>query len=298
MNERILIAPAGWEERFEQGVYIDITEFSPSKIVVPFSQMYANRTRLVRDKIRAKAQTLNIIYCEFEHDYCEPVSLYKSLLDVFEAEVFLHAANIRFNGTTAPRDLIWYALHFLSEKKIPTEFSYFRPVSYGKYLSRDARAPRLILKRSGIAYPDQPTCILAISGFDRERLSQLKQRYEPKKMFVVHQVGDQLENKTRNASAEHTPTSEEEHFEIDCYDTVDNSLRILCAKLDDLPEAYNVIAASLGPKPSALILFKLTQLRPEIGLVYIPAGDYSEDYSIGIDLEHRYLNNVSWVDLS
>ena len=33
---RILFAPAGWEERFEQGLYADIEEFAPNVILLPF----------------------------------------------------------------------------------------------------------------------------------------------------------------------------------------------------------------------------------------------------------------------
>ncbi|MFZ3084281.1 hypothetical protein [Rhodoferax ferrireducens] len=293
MSERILLAPAGWEPRFEEGVYIDIIDFKPSKILISFSQEYSERTLPFRNRIRAKAQSLSIEYLEFEHDYCDAVSLYKSLLKVFEDHVFT-ASKIRFNGTTAPRDLIWYALHFLSGRKIPTEFSYFRPLEYGSYLSRDARAPRFVLKRSGIAYPDQPTCVLALSGFDEERLAQLKQRYEPRKMLIGRQTGDQLGNKHRNISVDCDPADEKSYFDFDCYDTSDISVEILCEKLDELKGSYNVIAASLGPKPCAITLFKLTQLRPEIGLVYIPAGDYSENYSTGIELNNRTLVDISW----
>ena len=291
MRDRILVAPAGWEERYEEGLYIDIEDFKPSKIVIPFSKEYSIRTIIVRNKIREKAQSLNIKYLEFEHDYWDAVSLYKSLLVVFEKYIF-SAAKIRLNGTTAPRELIWFVLHFLSDKKIPTEFSYFRPLDYGSYLSRDAMAPRLVLKCSGIAYPDRPTCILALSGFDEERLAQLKQRYEPKKMLIGRQIGDQLGNKHRNVSANLDPDDNRSYFDFDCYDTSDNAVDILCKKIDELEEPYNVVAASLGPKPSAITIFKLTQKRPEVGLVYIPSRDYSEDYSIGIDLNKSTVVNI------
>jgi hypothetical protein len=294
MNERILLAPAGWEERFEKGVYIDIEEFQPAKVLVPFSNEYAARTLRFRNNIRAQAEASNKQYIEFDLDYYEPISVYKALLTIFENHV-PPTAKVRFNGTTTPRDLIWYALHLLSVNQIPTEFSYFRPLDYGKtYLSRDARAPRLVLKRSGIAYPDQPTCILAFPGFDEERLSQLEQRYEPKRILIGYQIGNQLDNKKRNVLNRREPVDGESHFEIDCYDMSNKSITMLLKKLDELSEPHNVIAASLGPKPSAVTLFRLTQLRPEIGLAYIPAGDYSEDYSNGIDLTNRTLTEVSW----
>ena len=294
MNERILLAPAGWEVRYEEGVYVDLVEFKPSKILVPFSRGYSSRTLPLRTRIQAKAKSLNIQYVEIEQDYCDAVTLYKTLSKVFDDHL-VTATHVRFNATTTPRDLIWYALHLLSVRKIHTEFSYFKPLKYSDdYLSRDAKAPRLVLKRSGIAYPDQPTCVLALSGFDDERLSQLKQRYEPKTMLIGYQSGNQLDNAKRNSSVRLEPSEGEKCFEFNCYDVTDKSLDILCTELSKLNEPHNVIAASLGPKPSALTLFKLTQVMPEVGLVYIPAGDYSEDYSIGIDLVNRTLDEIKW----
>lgn len=288
MNNKLLIAPAGWEDRYGEGVNIDIKEFTPSKIWVPYSEEYSERTLSFRKKICETAKVLGIEYIESSHVYHNSISLYKSLLAEFETQVSANST-VRFHATTTPRDMIWYALHFLSEKKITTEFSYFRPLKYGDYLSRDAKSPTLVIKRSGIAYPDFPTCVLALSGFDEERLSQLKQRYEPKTMLVGHQVGEQLGNKIRNTFGADESIDGEVHFDFDCYDTTDEAVENLCAKLDSLKEPHNVIAASLGPKPSALTLFKLTELRPDVGLVYIPAGDYSAEYSNGIDLCNRTL---------
>jgi hypothetical protein len=291
MNEKLLLAPAGWEQRFDEGVSLDIAEFSPSKIWIPYSNEYSERTASYRNKINQTAKKLGIEYVETPHSYHDAIALYQSLLVEFDTQVQT-ASSVRFHATTTPRDMIWYLLHFLSEKKVPTEFSYFRPLQYGSYLSRDAKSPNFVLKRSGIAFPDQPMCILALSGYDEERLSQLKQRYEPKAMLIGHQTGEQLENKKRNVFGTNEPTDGVKYFDFDCFDTSDNSVETLCAQIDSLGESYNVIAASLGPKPSALTLFKLTQLRPEIGLVYIPAGDYSAEYSTGIDIQSRTLANV------
>lgn len=293
MSDRILFAPAGWEERFELGVGIDILEFNPTKVVVPFSTEYAERTLPFRAKVSQRAQDVGITYVEAELDYRNVVSQYNGLLSLFEAHVFT-SEFIRFNATSAPRDLIWHALHFLNTKKIDADFSYFRPTSYGTYVSRDARSPRFMLKRSGIAYPDLPTCILALSGYDEERLSQLRHRYEPKKMLIGRQIGSQLGNDPRNVSVDLEPHDGVECFDFDAFDISDESVKLLSAKLDQLPEPHNIIAASLGPKPSAATLFKLTELRPEIGLVYIPAGDYNPDYSQGIDLENRTLTELKW----
>lgn len=296
MSDRVLIAPVGWEERFEEGVYIDISEFKPTKLILPYSQAYEERTLPFRTRIKERADSLNIQCIESEHDYCDAVTLYTSLLTLLSSHIS-STTNVRLNATTAPRDLIWYSLQYLSENAVSTEFSYFRPLDYDKtYLSRDAKAPRLILKRSGIAFPDRPTCILALAGYDNERLSQLQHRYEPKIMLIGRQTGNQLKNEDRNIALNRESTEVKWYFDIDCYDTSDSSVSILRDQLDKLNEPHNIIAASLGPKPCALTLFKLTQLMPDIGLVYIPAGDYSPDYSTGINRSdsQRTLAAIDW----
>lgn len=293
MTHRILIAPAGWEDRYLQGVLIDIEQFHPTHILIPFSEGYQSRTLKIRKTIQSHAQKHGIAYEEVAIDYCNAVRLYQSLWSFISC--FLeNAVAVRFNATTTPRDAIWNVLHFLSIYKKPTEFSYFRPLSYGDYLSRDAQAPRLALKRSGISFPDRPTCVLALDGFDVERRAQLRNRYEPKIMLVGRQTGDQLGNTVRNASNLLEHSDGEIHFDFDCYDTSDASLSILENCLANYIDEYNVIASTLGPKPSALTLFNLNRKNPDIGLVYIPASDYSEDYSSGIDESKSHLTLIAW----
>lgn len=293
MISRILIAPAGWEERYFEGVLIDVEQFSPTLILVPYSKCYQGRTLKIRQSIKSYAEQHGIAYDEIEIDYSDAVPLYQSLWKFFE-EHFKNSIAVRFNATTTPRDAIWNILHFLSLDKHPTEFSYYRPLEYGDYLSRDAQAPRLVLKRSGISFPDRPTCILVLDGFDAERRAQLRNRFEPKVMLVGRQIGDQLGNTVRNASNLLEHSEGEVHFDFDCYDTSDTSLGVLEKHLSSFADEYNILASSLGPKPSALTLFNLNRKYPDIGLVYIPASDYSEKYSTGIDRSKLYVTAINW----
>lgn len=293
MNNRILIAPAGWEERYLEGVKLDIEQFQPDRILVPFSLGYQARTAQYRSEIEAYALQSGVKYEESAINYCDAIQLYQSLW-AFIGEYLEHTKAVRFNATTTPRDAIWNILHFLSIFKTPTEFSYYRPKTYGDYLSRDAQAPRFVLKRSGISFPDRPTCILVLDGFDAERRAQLRNKYEPKIMLVGKQIGDQLGNVTRNASNLLEHSTDEIYFDFDCYDTGNLSLSVLEVQLSKLDGEYNIIASSLGPKPSALTLFNLSRKYPDIGLVYIPASDYSETYSIGIDENNIHLSSITW----
>jgi hypothetical protein len=177
------------------------------------------------------------------------------------------------------------------------QWVYHHPESYTKdWLSRNAQSPRLILKRSGIALPGKKTCIIALAGFDHERLAQLIERYEPVKCFVGRQIGKQLDNPSRNTGFDEVFVNQKEIevFDFDCYDASSMAVQSLIARLPlDIWEKYNVIGASLGPKPSAITMFKLTQIHREMGLVYIPSGEYNPEYSMGIDLPKTSLGSLS-----
>jgi hypothetical protein len=295
MSKNILIAPASWEDRFEDGVYFDIDDFKPSMLIVPFSERYAERTLSVRDRIRTRSEDLGIIFLEYEVNYLDQVSSYNKTMEFLDDCVSNdNTDRVRLNASTTPRELVWYILHYLSCRLINSEFSYFKPESYtDDYLSRDAESPRLVIKSSGIVYPDLPTCILVISGYDHERLLQLKQRYEPKKMIIGRQVGTQFSNEIRNFF-DVIDDDSISFIDFDAYDISKNSVDKLCKEIDSLDDNYNIIAASLGPKPSAVTLFQLTKKRPVVGLVYIPAGDYSENYSSGIEISSRILKKLEW----
>lgn len=292
MNTRILIAPAGWEDRYQEGVTYDIEKFKPCRIIVPYSLQYRDRTEPMREKLRGVASNYNVTYEEHEHDYSDSAKLYLSLYETHFKDID-ESHMVRFNATTSPRDMIWYSLHFLTFNRVLTEFSYFRPTNYpDTYLSRDAKAPSLIIKRSGIAYPDRPTCILALAGYDNERLWQLERRFEPKTMLVGVQTGEQLDNKERKISDDRLQRDGRRSFEFDGYDVSPQAVEYLIQELDKLSEPHNIIAASLGPKPSALTLFRLTQKMPEIGLAYISSADYSARYSEGIDFSSHTLSII------
>ncbi len=52
--------------------------------------------------------------------------------------------------------------------------------------------------------------------------------------------------------------------------------------LNALDSAYNVIMSSLGPKLTAITLYKLHRENEARGLVYAPSNEFSLEYSSGI----------------
>lgn len=284
MSDKFLLVVAGWEDRFISGVLRDIEDFSPDRVIVLFSGAYEEWTKCYRSELHTACLTRGVIYFEKVFDFSNPVDNFPMLSHALNEQLGEPMAKVRFNGTTAPRDIIWSILHLLGERGDAVQFTYYKTKSYGTWLSRDADVPRLAIKRSGLMYPDLHTCLLVLSGYDDHRLVQLIRKFEPRKVLVGRQSGAQLGNSERNQPAQKDFGVEIDCFEIDCFDVL-AAESLVMEKLQPISQSYNIIAASLGPKISAAILFKVTQKLPSVGLVYIPAKEYNRDYSAGVDLD-------------
>lgn len=286
MTKRIFITVAGWEPRFIEGCKNDLEIFSPNTVLIFFSSEYEDWTLANREAMRELCHVKNIHLVESAHVFRDQAQSFGSVNTVLEEVIRDDASLVRFNSTTAPRDIIWSVLHYLNTKDVRTEFSYYRAKSYGAWLSRDAASPRLVIKRSGVMFPDLPTCLLVLSGYDDHRLDQLVRKFEPRLVLLGVQTGEQLKNKERNCPEIKDLGEKVIRFDFDCFDTSAQSIDFLLGKIKPLIGEYNIIAASLGPKPSALTLFRLTNKSPHVGLVYIPAQEYNHEYSEGTDLSN------------
>lgn len=283
----ILISFASWEPRFVMGVTHLIERGGFDKCVVIYSTEYATQTASNRDVLKDVVKKHKVELSEIPIVLDSSIAEWKQLVQELPHYV-TSDDDILFDISTAPREPLWYSLHILDALECKVQWIYHHPESYTKdWLSRNAQSPRLILKRSGIALPGKKTCIIALAGFDHERLAQLIERYEPMKCFVGRQTGNQLGNPSRNTGFNETFINQKEInvFDFDCYNASSEAVQSLLSRLPtEIWEKYNVIGAALGPKPSAITMFKLTQIHPEMGLVYIPSGEYNPEYSIGIDL--------------
>jgi hypothetical protein len=70
-------------------------------------------------------------------------------------------------------------------------------------------------------------------------------------------------------------------FELDAY-SADHGRAAIAEALERKIAEHNVVAASLGPKPSAVALYQLHCSHSDIALVYAPSRQFSLDYSTGI----------------
>ena len=189
--------------------------------------------------------------------------------------------------TTMPRDIIWTLLFFLNQRPNHVLIRYYQPKSYhGSWLSKEPYSPRLLLKHSGIIELGKPQCVVLITGFAEERTRQIVSKFEPQKVVLCIQRGEQFNNNDRNEASIHELICKNigvpdiSSVEIDCYGadfgkkTIDDLLSSL--------SAYNVIIASFGPKPSAIGVYMSYEDHPEIALCYVPCKEYNKEYCKGI----------------
>ncbi|WP_157618596.1 hypothetical protein [Spirosoma spitsbergense] len=99
------------------------------------------------------------------------------------------------------------------------------------------------------------------------------------------QIGNQYDNEKRNNLQQHKDQcaglTELEIFDIDSY-LPDHGLPNILSVIARYSDKYNIICSSLGPKLSAISLYKAYGAFPNIALTYVPTKEYSFTYSKGI----------------
>ncbi len=125
-------------------------------------------------------------------------------------------------------------------------------------------------QHSGVSALNKETALLLLTGFDLGRALQLIQFFEPKLISVGLQAGAQFDNLTRNvepSQRELARIPNTEFFEFDLYCP---RSRILGAfqTVDRLCDEFNLVGASLGPKPAAMSLYQTHRVHLEMALAY------------------------------
>ena len=164
---------------------------------------------------------------------------------------------------------------------------YHQPYKYSnEWLSRDAELPRLLFKHSGIVSIEKQTLLVIITGFDLERTKQLVYFYNPSRVILLIQKPNRLDENTRNTSRLHADECmkmgvKTEYMEIDCY-SEDWGYGVIEKVISENLESFNIVVSSLGPKLSAVSVYKTFINHPEIALTYIPCKEYNVNYCEGI----------------
>ena len=280
-----LIAVTSWEDRFNMGIKYFLENNSVKCVIllnfIEYKDYTKNNTDILREEFNTngiKCSLVQLVYNDTKGNW----GLIKDKINDLTGSLIIDIS-------TMPRDIIYFSLyHAEKSEKINDLFCIYNcPEGYSKekWLTSDPYKPYLIYNMSGIYEMGRETIIIILTGFDMKRVEQLLNYYEPERVYLGLQTGDQYENNIRNAEQyiEFFKTSLKiEHFDLDAYKEKDYGLNRI-EELMKTNKNTNVIAASLGPKPSSLALFQLNKKYPEIGLIHVPVAKFNMNYSYGLN---------------
>jgi hypothetical protein len=278
----LLITVASWEDRFRLGFDRVMAERKVKRALIYYYAEYADRTARNREYAKdiCGDKTKPI---ETSISFGNALQTWKQLTSDVEE---LNHANVLLDISTMPRDTILNLLLLLDGRKNSISYVYHKPERYSsEWLSRDPGRPRLLFKQSGVTKLGCKTILLVITGFDAERTEQLITTFEPKQTILGIQTGGQFENNRLNLEKHRGVPSAGSHpvkfFDLDAYSN-DHGLEAILREIEPLKNEHNIILSSLGPKPSAIALYRARGRFPEMALAYAPSNDFNMNYSNGI----------------
>lgn len=279
----LLIVFASWEDRFQLGFDRDLSMDGIQRALVFYYGSYGVRTQVSRRKVREQCVKNGVEYLQVKLDIEKPADNWRTVIESVE-EKATPCQSILIDISTMPREIIWYILWIVEKLSKSVRFVYHSPEEYGKeWLSRDPRAPRSVFKLSGISFPSSQTVLLVTAGYDYQRVRRLLTWYEPHKSMIGIQSGTQFERNSETM-AEYEILKKEYNcvvFEIDAFAN-DFGISAIREMTESIETSSNIVMSSLGPKLSAISLYKLQREKKNIGLVYAPSNQFNKNYSRGI----------------
>jgi hypothetical protein len=200
------------------------------------------------------------------------------------AEVLPKINSFVLDITTMPREALWITLDLLTEAGMPGKIVYHRANKHGAWCGCEPDRPHIVPKLGGVPSLDGPTKLLILSGYDEDRSEQLIASFEPDETLILYQEGLHDENREKNEKKHRLRFGNRQTIgfdSVDCYAPDWGFARVQNVVSKYAPDS-NLILASLGPKTSAVALYRLQRNFPKSGLIYSPCKDYNVDYSEGI----------------
>lgn len=289
-----LVTVASWEPRFILGLERTLEKYAPRTILSYFLGEYGDRTVKARCALReiSNARPGTDLH-EQEMTFDAPDKAWR-LLEAGLGPAASIGEKVIVDLTTMPREIIWGTLFWLEARAAKVHYVYNQPKAYSSdWLARDPNDPRLVYKLAGTLEVGRPTALVAVTGFDEKRCRQAVEYYEPVRVLLAVQTGQQYGNDRRNVGqnfvASGIPTN---RTEMDAY-CADHGYSALRGPVQQLAQDHNVILCCFGPKPSAIALFRLQREFPQCALAYIGCKEYSPDYSSG--LGDLICGSISWL---
>jgi hypothetical protein len=281
----LFITVASWEDRFYSGAEREFIASKPRSVLLYYSQEYLHWSRPNIQKFVSPCDKNRISVEQERFSLREPAKAWESLRARL-MDPTIARKRVTVDITTMPRDIIWFVFYFLRQANCSVQYIYHRPETYSlEWLSRDPDRPRLVYKMSGVARIGLSTTLVVMTGYDVRRTEQLIRFYEPKRTLLGIQQGEQHGNQAQNVQSHRELISEAEgisSFDVNAYEP-DRGFSALSARLekDDVRDT-NFVMSSLGPKLSAVALFRYQEANPHVALSYAPSLEYNRHYSSGI----------------
>jgi len=285
MNDKCsLLTVASWEERFLLGLKRTLETEPVERVVMLYYGEFAERTRGNRDEATTLLNQRGVMCEHIAIAFGDPPGSWHAINKRLRAD----SERMVIDFTTMPREAFWVAISILRDQARPTSYVYHSPEDYhAKWLSRDPGRPRLVYKLSGLATLGRQTCLVITTGFDPERTRQLMWFYEPRRILLGFQTGQQFQNQQQNVERHRASLMDEyrefevREFELDAY-SPDRGESTLLQEIEQIRDSHNIVMTSLGPKLGAIALFRVHMQFPEIALCYTPSNEFNVDYSKGI----------------
>ena len=279
----LLITVASWEPRFILGIERTLEQWLPSHVVAYYLQEYEGSTEEARSRLRKLLRDRQVSFQEHTIEFGSPEHTWRLLEQHLGPKSESPYRHVLIDLTTMPREVIWGALFWLEAADTGVSYVYNLPKSYGDdWLTRNPDEPRFMFKLAGELKLGAPTCLVAVTGFDLDRCLQAIEFYEPSRILIAKQKGNQFGNLSRNSGDSFgslgTPY---ELTEVDAYSS-DHGYGDLQPSISELVTEYNVVLCSFGPKLSAIALYQLQRSNPQTALAYIGSKEYSPEYSSGL----------------
>ena len=287
MNIDIIITQLSWEERYILGLEKNIQNYSP-EIVVLLKSTNPNTELWKKENYDKTRMLVKCELIEIELDLNDSPKNWYALLKLYSR---FTNKSILLDITTMTREVLWISFYNCKIFNYTTYYIYFSPLEYpSTWVTRNPGKPRLLYKMSGIAKLSKPTLLLVTCGYDIERIDNLIYSFEPMKTMVFLADGKSERNIANSEEAKQLLNKKYNislFYEYDPY-RIDYSLDLIIKALLKLENGtsyldnYNIIFNSLGPKTSAITLYKFWLKFPSTALSYIPSKEYNKNYSKGI----------------
>ena len=279
----LIVAVASWEPRFLLGMTRILERYSTKRLLMYFMREYHTRTANARAEVRSILAGYPAISLEErEISFEEPENTWRRLEESVGPGANVEGG-VLVDLTTMPREVIWGTLFWLEAASTQVEYIYNRPAAYADdWLARDPNDPRFVYKLAGTLEIDRPTALVAVTGFDENRCRQAVEFYEPIRVLLATQRGEQYNNDRRNVGLTFdTGGITIERSAVDAYGN-DHGYEALREHVSELSRRHNVILCSFGPKPSAIALYRLQREFAQTALAYIGCKEYNPEYSCGL----------------